>query len=74
MNNTLDDNFVEDLTVSKCGNCKWKNTTKCYRCIHRNFVEKMEIWQPNTIPFIEPIWIAPINPTCKFKTVTKNNL
>ena len=46
-----EDNFKEDITISPCVNCKWKNTSKCYRCINRNNVNKLEYWQPMILPY-----------------------
>lgn len=40
----MSDNFQEDITISHCVDCCWKNTDKCKRCVHRNRISPMEIW------------------------------
>lgn len=45
------DNFEEDITLSPCGDCKWKNSEKCNRCVNRNRINPIKYWSPYEYPF-----------------------
>ena len=48
-----DDNFEEDINVSRCENCKWKGRDKCKRCKHRHKSSGISLG-PYITPFFPP--------------------
>ena len=50
-----DDNFEEDMNVSRCENCKWKDSDKCKRCKHRHR-NSINPFGPYIIP---PLYMTP---------------
>lgn len=44
------DNFEEDKTLSPCGDCKWKGSNKCNRCVNRNRIDPIRYWSPQWYP------------------------
>ena len=65
----MSDNFQEDITISPCADCCWKNTDRCKRCVHRNRISPVEIWT------------LPISPTvnenrfwCDYNKLVMNNV
>lgn len=48
----MSDNFEEDITISPCVDCCWKNTDKCKRCVNRNRTSPIRYWTPPLSPTV----------------------